>query len=692
MNKTKYLDRELSWLAFNHRVLQEAKDPRTPVYEKIKFLAIFSSNLDEFFRVRVASLRALLNLGKSARRNLNFNPRELLGEIHSTVRAHQEEFGEIYRNIVLPELAENGVRIIDENNLTPELEVYARSYFDEKVRQYIQPALIARKRITPFLRNMKQYFAVRMYPKPLGAKKENPDSRPLKRKYALVEIPTDKLPRFVELPSDDNYMNIMFLDDVVRLGLPEVLHGYEIEGCYAVKLTRDAELYIDDEFHGDLLEKIKKALSRRDVGAPSRFLYDENIPAEPLKFLKSALNLKTEDLVPGGKYHNFSDFFAFPKKPDPAMSFEPLPPLRQKKIDSYSSYFEAMSERDHMCYFPYHSYDHVLEFFREAAADPAVEEILATQYRVARDSEICKSLINAARNGKQVTVFIEIKARFDEDSNIYWAAKLEKAGAKVIGSIPGLKVHAKLAMASRRENGELKRYCYLSTGNFNENNAKIYTDIGLFTADERLTKDAALVFEFLENKTISGKFERFLVAQFNMRKGFKELLHREMRLAETGVGGKVFAKVNAVEDKKMIKALYKASEAGVKIDIVSRGICRLAPNVAGQSDNINVFSVVDRFLEHSRAFIFYNGGAELVYAGSADLMKRNLSRRVEVVFPIYDEEVRRDLKAVMELIKSDNSKARIIDVDLKNEYRKLPGEELNSQLATYEYFKIKEYD
>lgn len=677
-----YFNREISWLSFNYRVLQEAKDPIVPLYERIKFLAIFSSNLDEFFRVRVASLKNLLHLKKKSQSDLEFDPVELLKQIHKTVAKHQNEFGEIYRGQIIPELQSNNIFLSDDKNINDDQKAYLKEYFKDNVREHIQPILMVKGMFIPFLQNRRLYLTVK-----LGSEnKKNKDVQ-----YALVEIPSHLLPRFVQLPSGDDKHYIMFLDDVIRYCLPEIFPSTVILDAYSVKLTRDAELYIDDEFSGDLLEKIKKGLSKRSTGAPSRFLYDLNMPEEMLGFLQEALNIESEDLVPGGRYHNFNDFFSFPNPGKKDLTDEPMPALRHREFDGYKDKFEAIAQKDFSFHFPYMTYNHVIELLELAAEDENVKSIKITQYRVAKKSAVISALIKAAQKGKNVMVFVEVKARFDEEMNIQWANEMEKAGIKVFYSFPGIKVHAKIALINREEDGEMKKYAFLSTGNFNEKTARIYSDIGIFTSDENITAELEQVFEFLGGRKIDYEFKHLLVAQFNMRKALNKMIEKEIKHAEKGKDGRMILKMNSLEDKKIIKKLYDASKAGVKIDIILRGICCLVPGVKKISENISVISILDRFLEHARIFVFNNKGKERIYCASADWMKRNLSRRVEVAFPIYDEHIREEIKHIIELQLSDNVKGRVINNKQNNHYQKRKdGEEpIRSQVAIYEYLKEK---
>jgi polyphosphate kinase len=685
MTNKRYFNREQSWLSFNYRVLQEAADKSNPLYERIKFLAIYSSNLDEFFRVRVASLRSLLRLKKKSRETLDFDPLKLLKIIYKTVDSQQEEFGLIFREQILPELKTNGINLINETELNEEQKVFAHEYFQENVVHRIQPILLIKNKIKPFLKNRRLYFAVKLAPK----KELTGKPKLIKHKYALVEIPSSELPRFIELPGVNEDKFIIFLDDIIRVNLHEIFNAFNIVEAFSIKLNRDADLYIDDEFTGNLYSKIKKGLSKRETGPPSRFLYDKLMPKDFLKLLKYSLELDKEDLMPGGKYHNYFDFFSFPNPTVKGLENEPLTPLINKHPER-DDLFGAIRNGDQCVQLPYHSYDYIIEFLNQAASDPLVKSIKITQYRAAKNSAVVNALLKASENGKEVIAFIEIKARFDEESNLQWAEDMENKGIKVYYSFPGLKVHAKLALVEREENNEIVDYCYLATGNFNEKTAKIYSDFGLFTTNKNITKEVDEVFKYLSGSRINYNFEHLLVARFNMRKGFTRLIDNEIENAAEGKEAKILLKMNSLEDKKMINKLYEASNAGVNVKIIVRGICCLVPGVKGLSENIEVISIVDRFLEHARFYVFYNDGNQLIYAGSADWMKRNLSRRIEVAFSVSDKKIGKEILDILDLQWKDNVKARIIDKKNTNRFRELNSEErIQSQLATYNYLKSK---
>ena len=681
----RYKNRDLSWLSFNHRVLQEAGDKSVPLYERIKFLAIFSSNLDEFFRVRVAYIRALLALKKKAAKKLDFDPDKLLKRIHKVVTTQQEQFGEIFRNQIRKELNRQGIFLIKETDLNGPQKEFARKYFREQVQSHLLPVFLSKDKEPPFLENRALYLAIKLLRKPVETDEKQEKKEHDEFQYAIVEIPPQHTPRFVILPRKGNNQYLIFLDDLIRLCLPEIFPSHTVISAHVAKLTRDAELYIDDEFEGDLVEKVKKAVSKRKTGVPSRFLFDADMPKKLLALMKELFSLEDGDLVPGGRYHNFSDFFNFPNtKPLPALSFPPMPPLENEELKEM---FSPIAAKDRLMYFPYHSYDPVIQFLREAATNPGVASIQITLYRVARDSAVVEQLIQAAKNGKKVTAFVEVKARFDEESNLRWAEELEKAGAKVLYSFPGLKVHAKLCLISMSD-VQPKQYAYLSTGNFNEKASTIYTDFGFLTANEQLTDEVVRVFEVLSRSKKKADFDHLLVAPFNMREAIEKMIEQEVKNAKDGKNAFIIAKMNGLEDPDMIAKLYDASEAGVKISLIVRGICCLIPGIKGMSENIEVVSIVDRYLEHARAYIFHNDGDDKYFLSSADWMRRNLSHRIEVAFPVYDKLLQEEIRSIINLQLGDNVKARVINKKQDNSMRRVNGNNpLRAQYAVYEFLK-----
>jgi polyphosphate kinase len=684
-------NREISWLQFNERVLQEARDDRNPLYERIKFLAIYSSNLDEFFRVRVASLRSLLNLKKTEHKELEIDPRTLIKKIHKIVGAQQEMFGKIFLKQIIPALAKHSIFLLDESKLTESQAEEVRKYFTEKILPLLKPVFPAKSTTETFINNRSLYFALDLVPrKEMITSGEPPQTSDKNPEYAILEIPTPELPRFFTLEKKGKSTYVMFIDDVIRLALREYFMRHDVLGAYSFKMTRDAELHIDDEFQGDLLAKIQTGLGARKKGIPSRFLFDPNMPQEMLKYLSKYFKLTEDDLLPGGRYHNFSDLMSFPNLGIAALENKPQPPLAHRDFETGRSIFSIMSEKDVMLFYPYQKYDYVLQFLREAAKDKLTIAIKITLYRVASKSEIVEALKDAAKNGKEVTVFVEIKARFDEEQNLFWAGELERAGVKVLYSFPGLKVHCKLCIVTRMERGEKKRYCYLGSGNFNEKTATVYSDIGLFTTDTRLTKEVKEVFQILGRKERSTEFDHLLVAPFSMRKTFEKRIDKEMKAAKDGKKAEIIVKLNSLEDEEMIAALYEASLAGVRIRLIIRGICCIIPELPHAGMNIKAVSIVDRYLEHSRVFIFHNGGDERYYVASADWMTRNLTHRIEVGFPVYDEALRKELRQFIDTQLRDNTKARIIAKGKNNKYKRSgTSEKIRAQIDFYKYLKAK---
>lgn len=677
-----FFHRDISWLSFNYRVLQEAKDPAVPLLERLKFLAIYSSNLDEFFRIRVANIRNLKKVGKKTKAELDFVPRDVLREIHKIVNQHQEEVAHVFEKQIVPELRKHNVYILRRMDLNAEQRHFVESYFHNNLLPFVMPVLLVKQRIRAFLANAHLYLAVHLRPrkKPLAPSE-----------YALVKIPSDQLPRFVALPSASGRHDLILLDDIVRHSVSWLFPGYDIQDTYSIKLTRDAELYIDDEFSGDLVQKIKNSLTKRQVGPASRFVYDREMPNHLLDYLKDTFDLGKNDMLPEGRYHNNFDFFKFPDFGLSHLKNKPLPPLPHPALHDAADPFRIIREKDQMLHVPYQSYHAVVNFFEHAAKDPNVTHIKVIQYRVARRSKILEALMEAVREGKQVSAFVEIKARFDEAANLEWGERLERAGVRVHYSFPGVKVHSKLALVRRMENGKPRLYAYLATGNFHEETAQVYSDFGVFTTDPRLTAEVSNVFSFLENiKPPRQEFEHLFVGKFNLRPALYALIDHEIAEAKAGKTARILIKTNSIEDKDVIRKLYEASGAGVKIQLIVRGICCLVPGVEGESDNIEIISIVDRFLEHARVFVFHHSGAEKMFLSSADLMQRNLNFRIETAFPVYDEDIKKEIMDLLNLQLEDNVKARMIDRFDRNEYRRGNSDiPVRAQLETYFHFKRK---
>ena len=672
-----FLHRDISWLSFNYRVLQEAKDPTVPLLERLKFLAIYSSNLDEFFRVRVANHRNLMRVGKKTRQVFDYNPKAILKQILKIVNEQQQEFSEIFVKQIVPELGKHRIFLKRRLQLGEKQRQFVEQYFDAYMLPFVQPVLLLKGKIRPFLNNASLYLMVHME-----------DKEDHSTQYAIVKVPSDHLPRFIQLPSLNGRREIIMLDDIVRHSVSDMFPGYDIQDTYSIKLTRDAELYIDDEYSGDLLTKIRTSLTKRHVGPPSRFVYDREMPLELLDFLVESFQLKKTDLLVEGRYHNNFDFFQFPDFGLSNLKNKPLPPLKFKPLEAAIDFFGALRERDHLLAFPYHSYQSVIDFFEKAAHDPLVTTIKITQYRVASQSRIMNALMEAVEQGKEVFVFIEAKARFDEEANLNWGERLSAAGVKVAWSLPGVKVHSKLAQVIRQEEGGAQTYTYLSTGNFHEDTVRIYGDFSIFTTDPRLTDEASRLFHFLETgNRPTEPFKYLLVGQFEMREKIEALIDREIANSKAGKPCGITLKLNSIQDEKMIVKLYQASEAGVPIRLIIRGICSIVPGVSGVSENIQIISIVDRYLEHSRVLIFHNEGKEDIYLASADMMTRNLKWRVETVFPVFDEDIKKQIRDVISIQWRDNCKARLIDRDNTNTYKHTEGKLVQSQVETYHYFR-----
>ncbi len=663
LTSTEYYNRDLSWLRFNHRVLQEAVDTRNPLYERIKFLAIFSSNLDEFFKVRVSAIRQIKTLDKGLRKKLITKPNKLLKKIKKEVNLQQEEFGNIFREHIIPELKKEGIELINHTQFSPTQEQFANAYYKEKLASKLTLDANVSEETELFIENEQLYLA--------SVHNEQ---------LVVFKIPVDA-GRFVVFPAENNTHYITFVDDILKYHLTEV---YPENTFHCIKVSRDAELYIDNEYSGNLLEKIKDSLGNRNTGQVTRMLVDKSASEDLLDELKDELNVNDTDVVLGGMYHNFKDFFGFPNPTEKHLSLPALPPVRNKALSAYDSLFTAITEKDRLLYFPYETFDHVSELMEEAATDEKVTKIKITLYRVAKESRLTTALITALKNGKEVTVFMETKARFDEQNNIKWGKILEESGAKVIYSYPGIKVHSKILFIERVENDILAWYGYIGTGNFNEKTATLYTDFCLMTKREKITAELAQVFQVLEREIIIPKSKKLLISPFTTRSTFLELIDEEIKNAQAGKEAYIILKLNSLQDKRMIEALYEASNAGVQIDLVVRGICCLVPGIKGQSENIRIKSVVGQFLEHGRVYMFANGGNEKMYIGSADWMTRNLDHRIEVLTPILDKDMHQQLRMFVQWQLDDSVKARIIDAKQKNKYVSQDAKAIHSQQKTYE--------
>lgn len=682
--KERYRSRDISWLYFNARVLQEAADPGVPLIERFKFLGIVSSNLDEFFRVRVATLQRMIIIHKKAKPLLGLDPKKILNQINEIVIKQQIKFEQIYRNL-LKELERQGIFIIDEKQLNKAQGEFVKSYFQREVRPSLVPIMLDNLPKFSDLKDHSIYLAVRLS-KNNGSK----DS-----KSAIIEIPSGIIPRFLVLPKVKNKNYIILLDDVIRYCLEDIFSTFDFNvfESHTIKLTRDAELDIDNEITVSFIEKIAKSVKKRKIGDPVRFIYDKQISKRLLNLLIKKLGLKKNDtMIPSGRYHNFKDFIDFPPIGSPDLRYAYYPPLQHHTINPKKSLINTISEKDIMMHFPYHSFHYITDLLREAAIDPLVKSIKITLYRVAKHSNVVNALINAVKNGKSVTVVMELQARFDEESNIYWANRLIEEGARVIYGVPGLKVHAKLCLISRIEEEKIINYAIIGTGNLNETTAKIYSDESLFTSDERITDEVKKVFSYFEDNSkiwrSQWNFKHLLISPFYMRKHFITLIDNEIKNSKKGKKAFIIVKVNSLSDQEMIEKLYDASRAGVQIKLIVRGIFSLMPGVKKISERIQAVSIIDKYLEHSRIFVFCNNGKEKYYISSADWMTRNLDFRVEVACPIYDKELQDEIKRMLTIQLNDNTKARILNKNLSNRYnRKSAKNKIRAQIDIYTYLQ-----
>jgi polyphosphate kinase len=676
----KLRNKELSWLSFNERVLQEADDPGVPLIERIKFLGICSSNLDEFYRVRIATLKRLGLLGKKAKKLVGEDPQAALREIKKPAFKQHNKF-EVTYNHLLQELTKENIFVINETQLLDGHSEFITSYFQNEVRPKLIPIMIDQIEQFPELKDGTPYLAVNM------SKGDEQD----KLKYALIEIPSDVIPRYIVLPAIGGNKYVILLDDVIRYGLNNIFAPlpYDTFKAFAIKLTRDAELDIDNDLSESYLNKIRRSLKQRKEGYPVRFTYDGSMDKDFLKFLINKLQLtKSDTKISGFRYLNNRDLIRFPKIGARNLSYPELKSLTHKDIETNKSMFKTIHDKDILLHYPYQSFNYVTDILREASIDPKVTSIKFTLYRVARNSSVMNALINAVKNGKTVVVVLELQARFDEEANIDWATLLGDEGVKVIYGIPGLKVHAKLCLITRREKGNNFNYAIIGTGNFNEDTARNYSDHSLFTANKKLTIEVSKIFEFIENAYKISTFKHLIVSPNFMRKKINKLIETEIKNLKKGKEAYIHIKINNLTDPLLIRKLYQASEAGVKIKLIVRGMFSLIPGCKGLSSNIEAISIIDRFLEHSRILIFANGGEEKYFISSADLMPRNLDRRVEVACPIYDRDIKSELRKFFDIQWQDNVRARILNEVLDNKF-KTDGSTrpFRAQWEIYDYLK-----
>ncbi|MEQ9402003.1 MAG: polyphosphate kinase 1 [Cyclobacteriaceae bacterium] len=655
-----FYNRDLSWLSFNYRVLMEALDKQVPLIERLRFLAIYSSNLDEFFRVRVAEIRSLATIDKKKiNKKIDFDPSTLLDQIHEETGRQLELYGKTLKEVV-NELKHESIFICSALEEIPtEAKTKILHYFKTKVAAYLKPVTFSNGDQL-FLDNQALYFAV--------AFKSG--------KQSLIKIPSDKLPRFFKTYIENtNYF--IFLDDIIRLHTDLIFPGEEVFDCSSIKLNKDADLRIDDEYEGDLVKKIEKQIQKRNLGVPSRFLFDGNISDDLLAVLIEVLNLEEDDVVRGGRYHNLNDLFQI--SPEIAgLEYERMAPVRNLEVDESRSIFQLIEKKELLFHFPYHSYDYVLQFFNEASLDPEVEEINATFYRMAKNSIIGEALISAATKGKKVKVFMEVKARFDEENNLFWARRMKEAGITIVYSLPGLKVHAKVALVKKKD----RMYGFFGTGNLNEKTSEIYCDHGLLSANVEMTKELSSVFEYLYIKREPPRFKHLIVSQFNAMDRFTGMIEREIEHAKAGKEARIIVKLNNLQEPQLIRKLYEAAESGVDVRIIVRSICCLVPEEKG----IKVKRIVDRYLEHARIFYFHDNGAQNIFLGSSDWMNRNLHRRIEVSFPVYDEKMRQELLTILRFQWEDDLKGVWLNKKMEN-IRADPARNIRAQVEIYNYLK-----
>ncbi|HEY9114384.1 MAG TPA: polyphosphate kinase 1 [Bacteroidales bacterium] len=683
--KNKYINREVSWLHFNERVLQEAMDKQNPLIERLKFLGIFSNNRDEFFRVRVATIKRMIQLEKQKEGKAKFNPVVVLKEIRQIVEEQEKKFTNTFFELK-KELKKENIIFLDENTLNEEQGRFVQQFFHSEVRPYLFPIMLKNISNPDRLRDNSIFLAIHLQ----DSTGQNDDD------YSLIMVPTDNVPRFIQLPNENNKKFIIFLDDIMRYSIGEIFRpfGYDSFNAYTIKFTRDAELDIDNDFSKSFIELMSESIKKRKKGAPVRFVYDKEIPEGMLQQLFNKLNISELDhLRGGGKYHNFKDFMSFPKIGAKRLNYDKLKPLKHPLLPPNTNILDVVSQRDVMLHYPYQSFQYIVDLLREAAIDPKVKAIKMTFYRAARNSNVINALINAARNGKMVTVFLEIQARFDEEANIYWAEKLTEEGVKIIKTLPGFKVHAKLMLIRRKEGGQNIYYTNISTGNFNESTAKVYADDSLLTANQEIANEVNMLFHLFESPYNPPRFRHLLVAPYSLRNQLVKLLNTEIRNAKAGKEAWAILKLNSLVDEKLASKLYQAAAAGVKLDIICRGICVLKPELPGLKDNMNIISIIDKFLEHSRHFVFANNGKPKFFFGSADWMVRNLDHRFEVLCPVYDENIKSEVMDMLQIQLADNVKARLLGSSHINQYKPSgSNEKVRSQFALYDYFKEKAID
>ncbi|MDR5590454.1 polyphosphate kinase 1 [Christiangramia sp. SM2212] len=695
MAEKRYINRELSWLSFNARVLQEAADETVPLIERLRFLGIFSNNLDEFFKVRYATVKRIDLAGKAGKSVLGgIKASKLLEAITKIVIDQQSESLKILEDIQ-SKLKDHNIHIIKEDQVTRNQKEFIKNFFLSKVSPALVTIILNDLPEMPSLKDSAAYLAVKMVMSDETEPAQGISrilNKPVKEKrYVLIEIPRN-IERFVVLPEENGNQYIILLDDLIRYNLNTIFNifNYESLSAHMIKITRDAELDLDSDLSKSFIEKISDSVKDRIKGDPVRFVYDKNIDSDTLTYLMNKMGIDaTDSIIPGGRYHNRRDYMDFPSLGKEELHYEVREPLPIPGLILQTSVLKGIAEKDYLLYTPYQSFAYVVKFLREAALDPKVKTIKITIYRLAKISHIASSLINAVKNGKKVTVQIELRARFDEVANIRYAEQMQEEGVKLIFGVPGLKVHCKTCVIEREEEGKLKRYGFISTGNFNENTSKVYTDYTLFTADASILKEVNMVFDFFETNYKVNKYKHLIVSPHYTRNAIYNLIQGEIDNAKNGKPSGIRLKLNSLSDNGVIEKLYTASKAGVQVKLIVRGICCLVPGIEGLSENIEAISIVDKFLEHPRVFIFENNGDPKVYIASADFMTRNLDQRVEISCPIYDEGIKQELIETFDISWRDNVKARNHCRGMENPYREIPGPKVRSQFALYDYYLKK---
>jgi polyphosphate kinase len=685
MDKRKIILRDISWLAFNGRVLQEAGDESVPLKERIKFLGIFSSNLDEFFRVRVATLKRMLQLGNKANMHLESSPEIILEEINFKVTSHQNQFNRTWK-IIIDELRKQQIFILNEKQLNEEQQEFVLTYFSDCVRSNIVPLMLENLRVFPTLNDKSIYLACKL----------SKTDGSLPDRFALVSVPS-RLSRFVILPSKENYRYIILLEDIIRFCLPQIFSffGYDTFSSNIIKVTRDAEIDIDNDLTTSLIQKIQKGLKNRKKAKPVRFTFDKEIDSSLLNYLIKRLELSNKDIIQSGeRIHNFKDFVNFPDELFHEKSIRKKPFIHPL-LQNVNSVMQVILQRDVLLNFPYHSFDSVIDVLREAAIAPDVISIKVTCYRLAENSNVINALTNAVRNGKSVTAVLEVRARFDEEANIEWKEILEDAGVKVFVGLPNLKVHAKLCLIKKRLNNQIIQYGFVSTGNLNEKTSLLYGDHCLLTSNRQIMADVNRIFNYLENPKnleLLKACNKLWVSPVNMRKHIITLINKEIKNAKENKPASIILKLNSLSDEELILKLYEAARAGVKIKMVIRGICCMFTENKKFKKKVKAISIIDEYLEHARVMIFHNDGKEKYFISSADWMVRNLDHRIEAACPVYDKNIQKELKDILEIQLSDNVKARILDNELSNRYVQANGtKKVRSQIRIYNYLLRKKY-